>query len=326
MFHVGPHPERPALLLLSSDDGAAAVTLAPARGGMAATLRLHGQEVFFMDWSSFDDPSKNVRGGNPVLFPSPGKLTDDRWAWSGRAGAMKQHGFARNLPWALVHSAAADDGAAATLLLRATPETLAQYPWAFEARYTYALTPDRLRIEQVITNQSDAPMPFGLGFHPYFQLPDADKARAQIQTAATRAFDNAARAEIAFTGFDLTAAELDYHLLDHGATSARLTLPGGARPIDLLASEDFTHWVVWTLRGRDFACVEPWSCPGDALNTNDRLILLPPGATHAAWVEIALAPSGRGSHAPSGRGYHPGHLPHAPSGRGSHPGHLPHLR
>jgi galactose mutarotase-like enzyme len=53
--------------------------------------------------------------------------------------------------------------------------------------------------------------------------------------------------------------------------------PGGA--VELQGSEEFTHWVLWTLPGRDFVCLEPWTCPGDALNTGDRLLHLEPGAS-----------------------------------------------
>ena len=56
--------------------------------------------------------------------------------------------------------------------------------------------------------------------------------------------------------------------------------------VDIHASADYRHWVVWTLAGKDFVCLEPWTCPGDALNTGDRLIVVAPGASHSAWIEI----------------------------------------
>jgi galactose mutarotase-like enzyme len=45
--------------------------------------------------------------------------------------------------------------------------------------------------------------------------------------------------------------------------------------------------VVWTLEGKDFVCVEPWTCPGNALNTGERLMTLGKGETRALWVEYA---------------------------------------
>jgi len=82
----------------------------------------------------------------------------------------------------------------------------------------------------------------------------------------------------------MTAKEVDLHLLDHGNASCTFELPG--RTIALRGSPEFTHWVVWTLAGKDFVCVEPWTCPGNALNTGDRVITLEPGASRALWLEI----------------------------------------
>ena len=45
----------------------------------------------------------------------------------------------------------------------------------------------------------------------------------------------------------------------------------GQTPVVLEGSPEMTRWVIWTLAGKDFVCLEPWTCPGDALNTGDRL-------------------------------------------------------
>jgi len=283
MFRVERRDGPPPLLSLADTDAGSAATIAPARGGMVIGFSVAGRELFYLDRRTFDDPAANVRGGVPVLFPSPGKLAGDAWAWGGAHGAMKQHGFARNLPWD-VAATGADDGAWAALALSATEVTRAQYPWDFHATFTYRLRGRTLAVEMRVENRGDAPMPFGAGFHPYFAVPDADKAAARIPTRATRAFDNKAKREIAFGGLDLTAEEVDVHLHDHGSTRASLSV--GDTDIVLEGSPELTHWVVWTLRGRDFVCLEPWTCPGDALNTGDRLIVLAPGEARAMWLRI----------------------------------------
>jgi galactose mutarotase-like enzyme len=131
-------------------------------------------------------------------------------------------------------------------------------------------------------------LPFGAGYHPYFAVPDAHKGGVHIPTGATRAFDNTQKREVPFTGFDLTQPEVDLHLLDHGASSGELWIEGGdGARISLQGSEEFTHWVIWTLKGRDFVCLEPWTCPGNALNAGDRLIVLQPGETRRLWLVIA---------------------------------------
>src|SRR5438874_1631584 len=82
------------LVTLSDSSAKSEVVIAPKRGAIVTSFRVDGRELLFMDESTLHDPAKNVRGGNPVLFPAPGKLEGDAWAWGGRRGAMKQHGFA----------------------------------------------------------------------------------------------------------------------------------------------------------------------------------------------------------------------------------------
>jgi galactose mutarotase-like enzyme len=287
MFHARTVDGDPSLVELTDTDAGSLAVVAPARGGMLTRFVAGGLDVLYLDEATFRDPTKNVRGGVPVLFPSPGKLTGDAFACDGRRGNLKQHGFARNLPWRVERVTTGTElGASVTLGLSSSEETRRAYPWDFELAYTYTLRGAGVTIEQRITNRGEAPMPFGAGFHPYFHVPQGEKAGARIATKATRAFDNVTKQETPFVGFDLTAAEVDLHLVDHGSSSATLAWAG--RAVTVACSPDFTHWVVWTLAGRDFVCLEPWTCPGDALNTGDRLIRLAPGETRTLTTILSV--------------------------------------
>jgi len=286
MFTVQPRADALESLQLNDTAADSELVLAPPRGGLATRLRLTGVNLFFLDEGTLRGSSKNVRGGNPVLFPSPGKLEGDAWARGGRRGALKQHGFARNLPWQVVGTATGD-AARATLRLASSDETRAAYPWDFTADYTYVLSGAALRIEQRFTNTGREPMPFGAGFHPYFRVAQAEKGAARVLTKATRAFDNVTKQRGPLAGIDLRGAEVDLHLEDHGAVPCGLALPSG-RTVELRGSPEFSQWVVWTLKDKDFVCVEPWTCPGNALNTGERLLVLEPGRSRTLWVELEL--------------------------------------
>lgn len=265
----------------------ARVAIAPARGGMVTRFDVDGVPVLYLDASTLVDETKNVRGGNPVLFPSPGPLAGDHFTRDGKSGSMKQHGFARSRAWTVVDTKGAGE---ATLELRSDEVTRAVYPWDFVARLRYALAATTLTIETTVLNTSAVSMPFALGFHPYFQVPDAEKARARIPTGATGAFDNVTKKTIdlpATFAVDLTATEVDLHLVDHGANSATLHRAGDA--IVVSASADFGRWVIWTLAGKDFVCLEPWTAATDALNTGDHLLTLAPGESKVLTVTITLA-------------------------------------
>jgi galactose mutarotase-like enzyme len=262
----------------------ARVVIAPARGGMATRFDVGGSAVLFLDEATLTDPTKNVRGGNPVLFPSPGPLAGDRFTRDGRTGSMKQHGFARLRAWTPRAASAAD----VTLELVSDDATRAQFPWDFLAQLRYALAGTTLTVETRIENRSATPMPFALGFHPYFAVPDGDKARARIETDATRAFDNVTKAVRDLGGpIDLTQKEVDLHLINHTAQRATLHRGDGSRVV-VSGDADFRRWVVWTLAGKDFVCLEPWTAPADALNSGEGLLTLAPGEARTLSVTVAL--------------------------------------
>ena len=270
-------------VVLEDDASQARVVVAPARGGMVTRFDVAGAPVLFLDVASLVDETKNVRGGNPVLFPSPGPLAGDRFTRDGRSGSMKQHGFARQRAW----SVAEESKSAVTLELASDDATRAQFPWDFRARLRYALAGTTLSVETRVENTGSAPMPFSLGFHPYFHVADADKARARIATLATRAYDNVTKKDIDVRGpIDLTVKELDLHLFDHQGNSA--TLERGADRIVVSGDRAFCRWVIWTLPGKDFVCLEPWTSGADALNTGRDLLILAPGKHETLTMTMRL--------------------------------------
>lgn len=267
---------------LVDPDADSRVSIAPTRGAIATRFSVRGRPVFYLDEDTLRDPTKNVRGGNPVLFPSPGPLPGDRFTRAGRAGSMKQHGFARQLPWSVVSTHERE----ATLRLASDDATRAQFPWDFVVELRYALAGSTLTVDARIENPGPEPLPFALGYHPYFYVPDADKPHARVPTSATRAWDNVAKTERLLGGpIDLALPEVDLHLVDHGETSAVLELPGG-RSIVVRGSPDFGRWVIWTVAGKDYVCLEPWTAPAGALATGDRLLEVAPGASRTLTIAI----------------------------------------
>ncbi len=265
-------------------DGKSIVLITPARGGLVTRFVVDGEEVLYLEEETLVDPSKNVRGGIPILFPSPGPLTNGRFDWRGLSGEMKQHGFARTLPWRVVTSGRRE----AVLELTSSADTRDAFPWDFALSFRYVLAGPKLSIEQTVENSSSVALPFALGLHPYFRVPQTDKPRTLLPTRATRAWDNVAKREIALLGsIDLSAEEVDLHLLDHGANGASLVLPSG-RSIHVHATSHYGRWVVWTLGGRDFVCLEPWTAGADALNHGTDLFVLEPGTQKRLRVDVEV--------------------------------------
>ncbi|HEX9578194.1 MAG TPA: aldose epimerase [Myxococcales bacterium] len=216
------------MMILRSGDSLAEVV--PERGAICSRLRLGGSEVLHLDPATLADPSKNVRGGIPVLFPIAGKPPGD--------SALKQHGFARNLPWEPLQAGES------RLECRLAAG-------GFEVLLVFTLEPDVLRLEATVHGEE----PFQLGFHPYFLV--RDKSKARVETKAARAYDNRTGADVALVQ-DFTRGELDLHIHDHRESGTVLHRPPDP-PIILRWSPDFRTMVLWTLPEKPFICVEPWT-------------------------------------------------------------------
>ena len=272
--------------LLVDHEAKARVVLAPARGGMVTRFIVSDTSVLYLDVDTLRDPTKNVRGGIPVLFPIAGRLADDRYERGGASYTMKQHGFGRNMPWAIVDQAT-DGGARLGLALTPTAVTRAQYPFEFRLTMTYLLSEGRLTAQMRVSNLGAEPMPISPGLHPYFQLADRNKGAARVVTDATQAWDNHAGAVVALREpIDLAADVVDLHLLDHWPRAVTLTRPED-RDLELSLGVPDRVLVVWTERGRDFVCVEPWTARANALNTGSAPEV-PPGGTHETSFTIAV--------------------------------------
>jgi galactose mutarotase-like enzyme len=273
--------------LLVDHEAKARVALAPARGGMVTRFVVGDTNVLYLDHDTLRDPTKNVRGGIPVLFPIAGRLADDKFQVDGTTYTMKQHGFARNMPWAIVDQAT-DGGARLGLALSATPMTRAQFPFEFRLAITYLLADGRLTLQVRISNLGDRDMPIHPGLHPYFQLSDHHKRAARVVTDATQAFDNRTGTLVTLREpIDLSADVVDLDVLDHWPRTVRLTRPED-RDLDLSLGMPDRVLVVWTERGRDFVCVEPWTAQRNAL-PEGRAVIVPPAGTHETTFSIALA-------------------------------------
>jgi galactose mutarotase-like enzyme len=276
--------------LLVDHEVKARVVVAPTRGGMVTRFIVKDTNVLYLDADTLRDPTKNVRGGIPVLFPIAGRLTDDKYQVDGATYTMKQHGFARNMPWAIVDQAAdpgGSGGARLGLALTPNPMTRAQYPFEFRLELTYVLHEGRLTVQMRVSNLGERVLPLAPGLHPYFQLADRNKRAARVVTDATQAWDNRTGAVVPLREpIDLSADVVDLHVLDHWPRTVRLTRPED-RDLELSLGVPDRVLVVWTERGRDFVCVEPWTARANALH-DGTAPKLPPGGTHETSFTIAV--------------------------------------
>jgi galactose mutarotase-like enzyme len=285
MYTVSSEQKQYNTYTLSDDSTGSQIEVVPERGGIVTSWKINGQEVFYLDIERFTHPDLSVRGGNPILFPLCGNLPDNTYNVDGKDYQIKQHGFARELPWTA--TAQNNDGAASvTVELVSNAETKAVYPFDFHLAFTYSLQGNTLEIRQEYKNLSVTPMPFSSGFHPYFLCGDKNQIVANIPSSSYQ--DNRTKENFTFDGkFDFDQDEIDAVF---GKLSDRSTsIIDNSRNLKIAIDYDdfYTYLVFWTVKGKDFYCLEPWSATRNSLNTKEFLTVLAPNSSCTAVVNIS---------------------------------------
>ncbi|MBD2427899.1 aldose epimerase [Phormidium sp. FACHB-1136] len=280
---AGPTPT----YILSDLETSSQLELVSHRGGIATRWQVENQEILYFDEARFADPSLSVRGGIPILFPICGNLPNNEYQIDGQTYTLKQHGFARDLPWQTTNQSTTD-AASLTLELESSDTTLAQYPFAFRLSFTFVLSGHRLELRQQFTNLSDRAMPFSTGLHPYFLV--SDKRQLEFEIPSTQ-FQNHLTGQVEPFGgqFDVSQPEIDLAFQNLTATAATVTDRHLRRRITLSWSEAYTRLVFWTVQGKDYYCLEPWTGPRNAMNSGDSLLLVGPQQTLGTSVRMAVA-------------------------------------
>jgi galactose mutarotase-like enzyme len=284
MYNIAIEQKQYQTYILADRTAKSEIEVVPERGGIVTRWHIDGKEVFYLDTERFTHPELSVRGGNPILFPLCGNLPDNTYTVDGKVYTIKQHGFARELPWS-VKTQSAEGKASLTVVLASNTETKAVYPFDFEIAFTYELQGNKLVVRQEYKNLSATPMPFSAGFHPYFLC--GDKAQIEVEIPSKEYQDNKTKATHTFDNkFDFNQDEIDF-VFDR-LTSNNATVTDNDRKLKLhLEYSDFsTHIVFWTVKGKEFYCLEPWSATRNAFNTGDNLTILAPGETCTASIAL----------------------------------------
>ncbi len=264
-------------------DNGDCLRIVPERGGIVTEWRCGDRDVLYFDQDRFADPAKSIRGGIPVLFPICGNLPGDLLCINGAEYTLKQHGFARDLPWRLQ---LLEDQSGVTLSLSDTEDTLAVYPFSFLVDMQIRPVGQALEISTTILNRSDDVMPFSFGLHPYFQVSDlAQIELVGLPQQCTNHLEMADEETVAQLG--RLPEGVDFLCRPAGPVSL-IDQVNGQR-LQLQHQEPMDLTVVWTEPPRQMICLEPWTGPRQALISGDRKLEIQPGATYALSCRYAVS-------------------------------------
>ena len=271
---------------LKDEDADAYLEVVPARGGIITRWQICGEDILYLDRERFKDTNLSVRGGIPILFPICGNLPDNTYQHQGRNYTLKQHGFARDLPWQVCKQSS-ETAASLTIELNSNPATRQVYPFDFQLIFTYQLQGNSLKIHQKVINLSPEKMPFSIGFHPYFQV--TDKTRLSFDIPSSQYLDQRSKTLHSYSGhFDFNLEEIDAAFPQITRHQSSFSDSYHQRQIILGYDDLYTTIVFWTLKDKNYICLEPWSAPRNALNTGEHLTYLEPQSSREAIVEMRV--------------------------------------
>lgn len=122
-------------------------------------------------------------GYAPLLFPACGSLWNGHYIYQGKKYSMVKHGLVRKREWELYDIDDTDGGCQWVVLkTEADDETRKSYPFDYELYVSYSLQGLELIVQYNVANgEEERVMPFQLGGHPSFLLPDyAEDAKEPI--------------------------------------------------------------------------------------------------------------------------------------------------
>ncbi|NYE05858.1 galactose mutarotase-like enzyme [Bacillus niacini] len=104
---------------------------------------------------------------SPVLFPIVGRLKEDQYQLDGQTYKMSQHGFLRDVEFAV------DEQTSATVsfVYESLGSHVHVYPYDFTAKIRYRLEENSLIVQWQILNVNNEEMYFSIGAHPAFKIP-----------------------------------------------------------------------------------------------------------------------------------------------------------
>ena len=274
-------------------------------GGTLRRYQVAGRD--FLDGFAADEMPTGGRG--QVLLPWPNRIAGGTYTFAGRINQLAlgeprhgnaSHGLTRWQPWRLVEQAADR----VTLALTVFPQS--GYPFALALELAYHLSDAGLSVRTTARNVGATALPYGAGHHPYFTVgtPTIDDALLRLPATTRLLTDDRlipiGREAVAGTPFDFRAPRrigdlsLDTCFADllpdtDGLTRIVLARADGAPRLTLTLDAAYRFAQVYSgdnlpdpaARRRGLA-IEPMTCPANAFNSGEGLLILQPGESHSA--------------------------------------------
>jgi len=271
------------------------LALRPDLGGSIAGLWLggpQGEQPVLRSTEAALLASSRQAGCYP-LAPYSNRLGYRRFRWLGQDHTTAPnfddnphsvHGVAWQRPWEVLPTTRDHE-----VELRHVHAADAHWPFAFELRQRYVLTPAALEVHLAFTNRAAQPQPVGLGWHPYFPK----RSRSRLHIELTDRWENDPSGlptrRVPQPGIDGDVSHLGFdHCFEGWRGAARIR----DEKLSLRLTSSLPYLVVYTPETKPYYCVEPVSHVSNALHMADPLAhglrSLAPQSTFDAWMKLEV--------------------------------------
>lgn len=251
------------------------------------------------------------------VAPWPNRIADGRYSFDGsdyelpvnepeRGTAL--HGLVFDVPWDLV------EHTPSSVTLSCTIEPIESYPFRLSLEARFSVDGQGFRTDVTAVNTGQARAPYGVCPHPYLVAGPSpldawvlELPAATVLTVTPDRLLPVAKESVAGTPFDFRSARaLDVVQIDHaftdlvrddsGLATVRVTDPRHGCGTAMVWDESCPWVQIHTAdlprkpeSTRLGLAVEPMTCPPDAFNTGEDLVVLEPRETHrTGWTIAAL--------------------------------------
>lgn len=287
-------------------EGSLRATIRPGQGGAVGRFDLvrgDRREPVFRPETG-DGETAPFRLASNVLVPWSNRVSGGGFSFRGRRYELAPnlagepfpiHGNGFSSVWDVVER----DGRSVRLRL----ESEGPGPYRYLALLTYALGEGALSMALEVTNRADAPLPYGLGFHPWL-VREADTTlfapARQVWLEDGRHLP-AGSAPVAIPPeWDFsTPKPLPSGFINNGfvgwSGTARVAWPGRRLRLEITASPNLSTAIIYSPGAdADFFCFEPVSHPVDAFNLPggpeaNGLVVLEPGEKTSASARFTVS-------------------------------------
>ena len=215
---------------------------------------------------------------SPVLFPIIGCLKEDKYSYKGNSYTLLRHGFASKMDFNIIEKSAEN----VVFSVTNNKETLENYPFEFELQISYTLVNSSLKIGYKVINTNDFEMPFSIGGHPAFALPNEfDSYSLEFEKSEILICSQLENDLICNETISLPMKEnrlpLSYSLFENDALifkeleSKAITITENNVPFLKVKFEGFPSLGIWTKPKAPYICIEPWFGYADTITNSVEL-------------------------------------------------------